>query len=154
MEHYLSWFSPHISFSPNKWQFIMPKLKVEKVTFLIIGWLINEKTGCSYLRKCVLIYDSLRYFPYSKGYCFFSMADICKLTVYTGFWNRMPYTVPFAEIRIWKDDIYFKVKCIYGAGAAKRRFPSGLHLHKTLLLQAINCHVAVQQATAILIPPV
>ena len=41
----------------------MPKLKVEKVkvTFFLIGWLINEKTGCSYLRKCVPIYDSLRY---------------------------------------------------------------------------------------------
>ena len=27
----------------------------------MIGWLISEKTGSSYLWKCVLIYDSLRY---------------------------------------------------------------------------------------------
>ena len=73
------------------------------------------------------------------------MAYICKLTVYRVLEEDAICTVRCAEIRIEKDDIYFKAKCIYGAGAAKRRFPSGLHLHKTLLLQAINCHVAVVQ---------
>ena len=48
--HHFSWFSPYwITFCTNKCHFILPKLRVEKVKvplFFLVGWLINEKTGC------------------------------------------------------------------------------------------------------------
>ena len=55
-------------FSPKQMAVYYAKIKSRKSKsdlIFLIGWLINEKTGCSYLRKCVPIYDSLRqiYFP-------------------------------------------------------------------------------------------
>ena len=51
-----------IPFPPNKWQFIEPKLKVEKSKsdniFLIGSMRVNWR-GCPYLRKCVPIQDCL-----------------------------------------------------------------------------------------------
>ena len=35
----------------------------------MIGWLINEITGCPNLRKCVWIYDSLRYHFSMRSNC-------------------------------------------------------------------------------------
>ena len=51
------------TFSIGDCTYLLPKLKFEKVyvpLFFLIGWLINENTGCPKLRKCVRIYDSLR----------------------------------------------------------------------------------------------
>ena len=36
--------------------------KSKSALIFLIGWLINEKTGCPNLRNCVRIYDFLRYY--------------------------------------------------------------------------------------------